>query len=341
MKNILITGWTWYIWSHFVVKCFENWYNPVILDNLSNSSIETLKWIEEIIWQKVDFFKVDLRNKLEIEEIFKQYNFDSVVHFAWLKAVWESCQKPIKYFQNNISWSLNLFEIMEKFSVKNLIFSSSATVYDFDWTAPFSENSKIWKTTNPYWTSKFLLEKIIEDLTKFSWFNAINLRYFNPIWAHKSWKIWENPNWIPNNLLPFLMKVWKWELDKITIFWDNFDTKDWTWERDFIDISDLINWHILALKKLENSSKNIFENINLGNWKKTSVLEMIKITEKVIWKEINFEIWKKRDWDVAISFCENEKAKDVLWWEWEVWIEESVRGAWEFYRNYEKGKYED
>lgn len=331
-KTILITGWTWYIGSHCVVAFEQAWYKTVIIDNLCNSNISTLDWIEKIIWYKPDFFKVDLRDKKAIEEVFKKYNFDGVLHFAWLKAVWESIEKPLEYFDNNVSGSICLFEIMKKYDVKNIIFSSSATVYNFDNNIPYIEGQKTWKTLNTYSNTKFLIEKILEDLSKFSEFNSINLRYFNPIWAHKSWIIGENPEWIPNNLLPFIMKVAAWEIDSLKIFGSDYDTIDWTWVRDYIDINDLIIWHILAYNKIEKHNNVwLYDCINLWVWKWTSVLEIIEVTEKVIWKKINKEIVWRRKWDLAEFYCNSEKAQKELWWKAETSLEESIENSWKFY----------
>jgi len=336
-KTILITWWTGYIWSHWVVAFEEAWYKTVIVDNFANSSIETLDWIEKIIWYKPDFYEVDLRDKNKLEKVFKKYDFDWVIHFAWLKAVWESCEKPLDYFDNNIVGSLKLFECMDKYNVKNIIFSSSATVYDsiiyednnFSWAL---ENDLTWNTSNPYWTSKYILENILKDLSKFSWFNIVNLRYFNPIWAHPSWLIWEDPEWIPNNLLPYIMKVASWELNELKVFWNDYDTIDWTWVRDYIDVVDLIDWHLKSYKLLEKSSLVwFFESINLWVGKWVSVLEMIKYTEKSIWKKINYKIVSRRYWDLASYYCNPEKAKKILWWSSFTNIEKSIINSWKFY----------
>ncbi len=330
-KIILITGWLWYIWSHWVVSFEKAWYKTVIVDNLCNSNISTLDWIEKILGYKPDFFKIDLRDKNKLEEIFKKYNFDWVIHFAGLKAVWESCEKPNLYFDNNVNWSINLFSLMEKYWVKNIIFSSSATVYSQDNSLPLTEKSKLW-TSNPYWTTKLLIENILEDLAHFSWFNVINLRYFNPIWAHESWFIWENPEGIPNNLLPFIMKVANWELDKLSIFGDDYDTVDWTWVRDYIDVVDLIDGHLKAYEFLNNLEFDWFVyNFNLWVWNWISVLEIIKETEKVIWKKINYEIVDRRDWDLAEVYCNPNKANNILWWKAKISLDESLKNSWRFY----------
>lgn len=334
-KTLLITWWTWYIWSHAVVAFEEAWYKTVIIDNLVNSSIKTLDWIEKILWYKPDFFEVDLRNKKKLEEVFEKYDFDWVVHFAWLKSVKESCINPFEYFDNNIIWSIRLFEVMNKFWVKNIIFSSSATVYKskekIQW---YIESDEVWNTTNTYWTTKFLLENILFDLSKFSWFKVMNLRYFNPIWAHKSWFIWEVPNWIPNNLLPYVMKVITWELEFVNIFWNDYNTKDWTWVRDYIDVCDLIDWHLKAYSNIKNYSSNwFFESFNLWTWNWVSVLEIINLVSNISWKDINYKIVWRRVWDLPEVFCNPIKSLEKLNWKAKTSLEVSIRNSYNFYLN--------
>jgi len=325
-KTILVTWWMWYIGSHAIVAFEQAWYKTVIVDNLWNSSLKTLDWIEKILWYKPDFFEVDLRNKVALEEVFKKYRFDWVIHFAGLKAVWESCEKPLEYFDNNLVWSIYLFETMKKYSVKNIIFSSSATVYNPDNKAPLNESAKTWITTNPYWTTKLLTEKILEDLAKFSSFRVMNLRYFNPIWAHESAYIWENPEWKPNNLLPYILKVAKWELQEVGVFWDDYETIDGTWVRDYIDVVDLIDWHLKAYEKIIDG----FNTYNLWVGRGISVLEMIKETEKVVWRKINYKILNRREWDLWIVYCNPEKAEKELWWKAKISLEDSLKNSWGF-----------
>ncbi len=326
-KTILVTWWTGYIWSHWVVAFEQAWYKTVIVDNLCNSSKDTLDGIEEILWYKPDFYEVDLRDKSLLEEVFSKYNFDWVIHFAWLKAVWESCEKPLEYFDNNLVWSIYLFELMEKYAVKNIIFSSSATVYNPDNQVPFSETNSTWTTTNTYWTTKLLTEKILEDLSKFAWFNVMNLRYFNPIGAHKSGKIWEDPEGIPNNLLPYILKVARWDFKEVWVFWDDYDTIDWTWVRDYIDVVDLIDWHLKAYKNL----KSWFNTYNLWVWKWSSVLEMIKKVENIVWKKIAYKILGRRKGDLATVYCDPTKAENELWWKAKVSMDESLENSLKFY----------
>ncbi len=337
-KTILITGWTWYIWSHAVVAFEQAGYKTVIVDNLVNSSVWVLQGIEKIIWYIPDFFEWDLRDRDFLKEIFSKYNFDGVIHFAWLKAVWESTQKPFEYFDNNIVWSLKLFEIMNEFWVKKIIFSSSATVYDSDFIdgekSWIREINRVWNTTNPYGTTKFLLENILKDLSKFSGFQVINLRYFNPIWAHISWYLWENPVWIPNNLLPYIMRVVTGEYEYVKVFGDDYETKDGTWVRDYIDVSDLVDGHVRAYEKWNFSQeKGFFKSYNLWTWTWVSVLEMIQATQKVVWKEILYKIFPRRDGDLAKVFCNPEKAYREFWWKTQISLEESLERSFRFVRN--------
>lgn len=336
-KIILITWWIWYIWSHAVVAFEEAWYKTVIVDNLDNSCLSTYRGIWEILGYKPDFYEVDLRDKEKLEKVFKKYSFDWVLHFAWLKAVGESCEKPLHYFDNNVVGSLRLFELMQEYSVKNIIFSSSATVYDwviyenenFSWAL---ESDLTWNTSNPYGTTKFILETILTDLSKFAWFNVINLRYFNPIWAHPSWLIWENPDWLPNNLSPFIMKVASWELPYLNVFWDDYETIDGSWVRDYIDVVDLIDWHLKAYEFLESLDFSGFiDNFNLWKGKWVSVFEMIQASKEATWKDIPFKIAPRRNWDLASVYCNPNKAKNILDWESKTSLDNSLKNAWKFY----------
>ena len=341
MKTILLTWATWYIGSHWAVSLLEKGYNVIIVDNLSNSNENSLEAIEKITWKTPVFYEIDLRNKEKLEKVFLENKIDSVIHFAWAKAVWESCVDPFYYYDNNIVWSLKLLELMDEYGVKNIIFSSSATVYNPSGTPPFKEKDLTWDTTNPYWTTKFIIENILRDLSIHKWFNVINLRYFNPVWAHCSGLIWEDPNDIPNNLLPYIMKVASWELVQISVFWNDYDTHDWTWERDYIHVVDLIEWHIKALNYIEinlppiggkypKGDGGIYEEINLWTWKATSVLEMINITEDIVWKKLNYKIDERRSWDLASSYCNPSKAKSLLNWETKLSIKQAIQDSWRF-----------
>ena len=263
-----------------------------------------------------------------------------MIHFAWAKSVWESCEEPFYYYDNNITGSVILFELMDKYNVKDIVFSSSATVYDPSEKSPFDESMKTWDTTNPYWTAKLIVENILRDLSNHKKFNAINLRYFNPIGAHSSGLLWEDPNWIPNNLLPFILKVASWELKELKVFWWDYKTKDWTWERDYIHITDLIDWHIKTLEFIEqnkaeytNKKTWIYEEINLWTWNATSVLEMINITEEITWKKISYKIEERREWDLAVSYCNPTKAKELLNWEARFTVKEGIESWYNFIKN--------
>ncbi len=331
MKTILLTGGTWYIGSHTAVNFLEKWYEIVILDNLYNSDKSVLDSIKKITRKTPKFYEGDILDKDILTKIFSENKIDTVVHFAWLKAVGESCEKPFMYYENNIVWSLHLFEVMDDFWVKNIIFSSSATVYDtLRDTAPFSEKDITGNTTNPYGTTKYILENILRDLAHYKNFNVINLRYFNPIWAHKSWLIWEDPNDIPNNLLPYVMKVAVWDLEYLQVFGWDYHTKDWTGERDYIHVVDLAEAHFDAFLFMEKRKENIYEEINIGTWVPTSVLEIIKITDDVIEKKLPYKIVEKRAWDVDIMYCEAKKAKKLLNWKAKLSLKEAIEDQYRF-----------
>ncbi len=332
-KTILITWATGYIWSHWVV-CFEQaWYKTVLIDNFVNSSHLTLDWIENILWYKPNFYEIDLRDKEKLEEIFKKYSFDGVIHFAWLKSPFESHKKSLLYFQNNICGSLNLFELMDKYSVKNIVFSSSANTYDASNISPIKEASKQ-STTNPYGTTKLLIEKILFDLSKFNKFNVINLRYFNPIWAHISGYLWELPKWKPNNLFPYVFKVLSWEIEELRVFGNNYNTSDWTWVRDYIDVMDLIEAHLLSYNKISLSSQEgYFNNYNVWTWKGLTVLEIIKYVERFLWKKVKYIIAKKREGDIPVSFCDTSKIISELWFKPKISLKESIINSWKFYNS--------
>lgn len=330
MGKILITWGLGYIGSHAVVALEQAWYETVIIDNLDNSCLSTYRRIWKILWDKPKFYEADIRDFTALDKIFKENNIEAVIHFAGLKAPWESCEMPLLYFDNNVIWSIKLFEVMQKYNVKNLIFSSSATVYNSDNEVPYKEWDAYWQTSNPYWTTKYIIERIMEDLAKFSFFNVINLRYFNPIWAHESWLLWENPEWIPNNLMPYIMKVITWELKEVNIFWGDYDTIDGTWVRDYIDINDLVEWYLKAYERLVKNLPWTYETFNLWTGKWVSVLEMIKACEKIIWREIPAIVTDRRAWDLAIVYCNPDKAKTLLNWQATTGIEESIKNSLKF-----------
>lgn len=334
MKTILLTGATWYIGSHTAVKFIQHGYEVIILDNLYNSDISTLKSITAITGISPKFYNIDLRDKKSLQTVFEENSIDAVIHFAWLKAVGESCKNPFLYYDNNIIGSLNLFELMDQYNVNTIIFSSSATVYNtLVWTSPFLETDIIWNTTNPYGTTKFILEYILRDLAIHKNFRVINLRYFNPIGAHKSGLLWENPNGIPNNLLPYVLKVALQELPAVQVFGNDYDTKDGTGERDYIHVLDLAKAHVQALTYGLKQQNNLYEEINIGTWYPTSVLEIIALTEQVIGHQLPTIISPRRPWDAAIVYCNPTKAKKLLGWEAHYSVAEAIQDSWNFITN--------
>lgn len=320
-KKILITWWLWYIWSHTAIVLLESWYDVIIVDNLYNSDISVLDKLQKLSWKTIPYYDIDIRDKVWLSQIFEDNKIDGVIHFAAMKAVGESCSKPFIYYDNNITWSLNLFEVMDDYGVKNIVFSSSATVYDATkWNPPFDEDSVLW-TTNPYGTTKLVIEYMMKDLSNYRDWHCISLRYFNPVWAHPSWLIWENPKDKPNNLLPYVFKVAIWELDKVNVFGDDYDTVDGTWVRDYIHIMDLAQAHLYAYRSISNHK---LEYINIWTWNGTSVLEMINFVQSVSSKTVDYDIVDRRDGDIATSIADPSKAKQLLWWEANYSIEEAI-----------------
>ena len=324
-RKILITWGLWYIGSHTATVFLEAWYDVIIIDNLSNSHESTIDWIKSITWKTPKFHELDLRNYWDLDAIFEKYKNDIslVIHFAAKKSVWESCQDPFLYYDHNIMGTINLLKIMNKHNINQIIFSSSATVYDAENLLPhFSEIDRT-KTTNPYWTTKIIIENILRDMVMHKWFSAVALRYFNPIWAHSSHIIWENPKWVPTNLLPFILKVAKWEIEKLNVFWNDYDTEDWTCIRDYIHVMDVAEAHFAAAKYLFDrieinetseiyTANPIFEICNIWTGYGKSVKEMIDIVKNVVDKEIPYEIVARRPWDVAVSLANPLKAKQLL-----------------------------
>lgn len=308
MKNILVTGGLGFIGSHTVVELCKNNYNVIIVDNLSNSNIDVLDKLKEITKKDIVFYKNDVCDKKALKNIFNNENIDAVIHFAGFKAVGESVEKPLKYYRNNIDSTLSLLEVMEEYSCFNLIFSSSATVYGKPKKLPIKEDFPL-STTNPYGTTKLFIEYILKDLyaSNNKW-NITILRYFNPIGADKSGLIGENPKDIPNNLMPYILKVVTNELPVLKIFGDDYDTYDGTGVRDYIHVSDLAYGHVLALKNNDSGVK-IY---NLGTGHGTSVLDLVNTFEKVNNVKINKEITKRRPGDIDACFASCDKAYKEL-----------------------------
>ncbi len=335
--KILVTGGMGYIGSHTVVKLIENKFDVVIVDNLVNAKLEVLDKIEKITSVRPTFYKLDVCITSELDKIFAAEKPDAVIHFAGLKAVGESCQKPLMYYQNNINSAINVLECMLSHNCKNLVFSSSATVYGIPDSLPLTEDSPRKEATNPYGQTKIIIEKIIEDVCAVHpELNVAILRYFNPIGAHPSGLLGEDPNGIPNNLLPYINKVAVGELASLSVFGNDYPTPDGTGIRDYIHVEDLANGHVLALSKLFDKS-GLFV-CNLGTGRGTSVLEMVDAYEKATGVKIPFEIKPRRDGDIAENYADVTKAKEFLDFECRYSIGEACKHGYDFQLNEQKRK---
>ena len=324
-KTLLVTGGAGYIGSHAAVAFAQAGYKVVILDNFANAGRENLDGITKILGREVDFFECDITDRSGLEAIFEKYHFDGVLHFAGLKAVGESCEKIGEYHEKNIFGSIVLFDVMEKFGVKKLIFSSSATVYDQKNLPPFIEEMPT-GTTNPYGTCKLVIEKLIEDYTMHKDWQAISLRYLNPIGAHSSGFISEIPQGIPNNLLPYIFDVARGKRTEVRVFGDDYPTQDGSGVRDYIDINDLVDAHLLAYENLQNGH----EIFNVGTGKGTSVFEMIALVEKISDQKIPYEVMSRRSGDLAIVFASAQKITDKLGWKAKNSVEDAIVSGWNF-----------
>ncbi|PWT26500.1 MULTISPECIES: UDP-glucose 4-epimerase GalE [Butyrivibrio] len=337
--TILVTGGTGYIGSHTVVELQNAGYDVVVMDNLCNSSMKVLDRIEAITGKKVPFYEADIRNREDLEKIFSNEKIDAVIHFAGLKAVGESVQKPWEYYENNISGTLTLLDEMRKHNVKNIIFSSSATVYGNPAIIPITEECPKGVCTNPYGWTKHMLEQILTDIQKADneW-NVVLLRYFNPIGAHKSGTMGENPNGIPNNLMPYITQVAVGKLDHLNVFGDDYDTPDGTGVRDYIHVVDLAKGHVKALKKLEPGTG--LSLYNLGTGVGYSVLDIVKNFEEANGVKIPYVIAPRRAGDIATCYSDASKAEKELGWKAENGIREMCEDSWRWQKNNPNG-YED
>ena len=333
---ILVTGGAGYIGSHTVVELLNTGKDVVVVDNLSNSSEKSLDRVKEITGKEVKFYKADILDRDALCEIFKNENIESCIHFAGLKAVGESVAKPWEYYNNNITGTLVLLDVMKKHNCKNIIFSSSATVYGDPAFVPITEECPKGICTNPYGWTKSMLEQILTDVQKADneW-NVVILRYFNPVGAHISGRIGENPNGIPNNLMPYITQVAVGKLEQLGVFGNDYDTHDGTGVRDYIHVVDLAKGHVKALAKLEKGSGlNIY---NLGTGTGYSVLDMVKSFEKASGVPVPYAIKDRRPGDIATCYADAKKAKEELGWEAENGIEEMCRDAWRWQSNNPNG----
>ena len=333
--KVLVTGGAGYIGTHTVVELQQSGYDVVVIDNLSNSCQLSLKRVEQITGKKVVFYKGDVRNQRLLNRIFKSHDIEWVIHFAGLKAVGESCQKPLEYYDNNIGGTLALLEVMKQHNCKKIVFSSSATVYGEPERLPLDEQCKTGGTTNPYGTSKYFQEQILNDVYKADneWTVAL-LRYFNPIGAHESGLIGEDPQGIPNNLAPFVAKVAIGQLKEIGVFGNDYNTPDGTGVRDYIHVVDLAKGHLAAIEKLTKSGVYTY---NLGTGIGYSVLDVISAFEKACGHKLPYVIKPRRAGDIASSYTNPIKAKQELGWQAQYGIDEMCASLWNWQSNNPKG----
>lgn len=327
--SILVTGGAGFIGSHTCVELLEAGYEVVVVDNLYNASRKSMDRVEQITGKKPTFYEADILDREALNRIFEKEQIDSVIHFAGLKAVGESVAKPIEYYYNNIAGTLVLCDVMRKHNVKNIVFSSSATVYGDPAFIPITEECPKGKITNPYGQTKGMLEQVLEDIhvSDPEW-NVILLRYFNPIGAHKSGLIGEDPKGIPNNLVPYVAQVAIGKLECLGVFGDDYDTPDGTGVRDYIHVVDLAKGHVAAIKKLEEKKGVLI--YNLGTGKGYSVLDVVHAFEKACGKKIPYAVKPRRPGDIATCYADPAKAKAELGWEAENGIEEMCADSWKW-----------
>ena len=333
---VLVTGGTGYIGSHTVVELLNNGYEVVIVDNLSNSKLEVLNRIEKITGKRPTFYKVDCCNAIDFEEVFKKESITDVIHFAGLKAVGESVKVPLKYYRNNLDSTIVLVDLMIKYNVKNLVFSSSATVYGIPKVVPITEDADTGKTTNPYGRTKCMIEDILKDVQNVEKsMNIALLRYFNPIGAHESGLIGEDPNDIPNNLMPYITQVAVGKLPRLGVFGNDYKTVDGTGVRDYIHVVDLAIGHLKAIEKLhENVGLYI---VNLGTGKGTSVLQMVDSFEQANELKIPYDILGRRPGDIDECYADCSKANKELNWTCKRTIVDACRDSWNWQRKNPNG----
>ncbi len=334
--SILVTGGAGFIGSHTVVELQAAGYDVVVLDNLSNSSEKSLERVEKITGKKVPFYQADILDREALENVFSKEKIEAVIHFAGLKAVGESVQKPWEYYENNIAGTLTLTDVMRKHGVKNIIFSSSATVYGDPAFVPITEECPKGQCTNPYGWTKSMLEQILSDMqfADKEW-NVILLRYFNPIGAHKSGTMGENPNGIPNNLMPYITQVAVGKLKELGVFGDDYDTPDGTGVRDYIHVVDLACGHVKALKKIEEKAG--LKIYNLGTGVGYSVLDIVINFEEATGVTIPYVIKERRAGDIASCYSDAAKAKEELGWEAQYGIKEMCEDSWRWQKNNPNG----
>lgn len=327
--NVLVTGGAGYIGSHTVVELINAGYEPIVVDDLSNAKEDVIDRIEIITGKRPVFYKVDCKDKEAMRKVFSDNKIDSVIHFAAYKAVGESVRIPLEYYRNNIDSTLTLMEVMEEFGCKKFVFSSSATVYGPNNPYPYKEDMKAIESSSPYGWTKVMIERILTDyVTAHPDYCAILLRYFNPIGSHESGLLGDDPNGIPNNLMPYISRVAAGQLEKLTIYGDDYPTPDGTCQRDYLHVVDLAIGHLKALEYAEN--KEGVEAINLGTGNGVSVMELVHAFDKANNMELPYVIGPRRDGDLPAFWADAEKAKTLLGWEATHSVEDMCRSAWKF-----------
>ena len=330
MPTVLVTGGNGYIGSHTVISLFENNYDVVIADNLSNSKMEVQNRLEKITGKRFGFYNVDCCDIDALRKVFEENKIDSVIHFAGLKAVGESVRMPLEYYSNNINCLLNVCRLMTEFNVNKLVFSSSATVYGSSEDVPFTEESPLGTCTNPYGWTKWMLEQILRDFAKaYPSVRVCLLRYFNPVGAHESGLIGEDPKGIPNNLFPYISKVAGGTLDCLTIFGNDYNTPDGTCVRDYIHVADLAKGHVKAIEYLDKTDDPV-SVFNIGTGKGTSVKEAVEAFEKACGHEIKYVYGPRRPGDIAVSYAATEKAEKLLGFKAEYSIDDMCSSCWKW-----------
>lgn len=331
--NILVAGGAGYIGSHICVELLEAGHDVVVIDDFSNSRPEVLGYIKEITGKDVKFYEFNILDEAKTEQVFKENKIDSIIHCAAFKAVGESVVKPIEYYTNNLTTTLIMTKMMRDYGVNNIVFSSSATVYGDPEVVPLTEDCKLGETTNPYGTSKAMMERILTDVQHaYPQMSVTLLRYFNPIGAHESGLIGENPKGIPNNLMPYIMKVATGELPCLGVFGDDYDTPDGTGVRDYIHVVDLAKGHVLAIEKYNTPGVHI---CNLGTGKGYSVLDIVHAFERVNGIHINYEIKDRRPGDIATCYADPTRAKEELGWVAQKTLDDMCRDTWNFAKKHQ------
>ena len=332
--SILVTGGTGYIGSHTCVELINAGHDVIVLDNFYNSNVCVADKIKKITNKAIKIYPGDIRDFKLLEKIFSENQIEFVIHFAGLKSVSESCEKPLLYFDNNVNGTINLCNIMQKFAVKNLIFSSSATVYGNSSNAPYKEAMPTGQVCNPYGRTKYFIEEILKDIyASDKSCNITILRYFNPIGAHESALLGENPLGIPNNLMPYIAQVAANKLPLLTVFGDDYNTPDGTCIRDYIHVVDLANGHLKALEKMQSATGR-FDIFNLGTGKGYSVLELINTFEKVSGKKVNYKIGPRRTGDLPVVYADTQKAEKELGFKAKFDIEKMCLDSWNWQKQY-------